>query len=166
MEEYQVGEKLKGTSREDQKQYWGFYVRKNEDGSFVLKTSKDVEWVATEVKRKKPAYKSRAARISEACQSIVAIADRLREIKEDFEGQEFSDDNEKEEKQKELITEAQGEVESIETGEIESVQEELENWRDGMSGTNLENTDKYSELEEAIDSISNAVGGFAICFQH
>lgn len=40
--------------------------------------------------------------------------------------------------------------------EAESVYDELTEWRDNMSGTGLESTEKYSQLEEAIDAIETA----------
>jgi len=41
--------------------------------------------------------------------------------------------------------------------EIESVKEELENWRDGLSGTNLENTEKFKQLETAIEGLDEII---------
>lgn len=38
--------------------------------------------------------------------------------------------------------------------EIESIKDELENWRDSMP-ENLQNSDKYSNLESAIDELDN-----------
>ena len=53
--------------------------------------------------------------------------------------------------------------------EVEALKDEITSWREGMEGTNLENTDKYSELEECeseledvfdeIDNIEIEVGG-------
>ena len=37
--------------------------------------------------------------------------------------------------------------------EIENLAEEMESWRDNMSGTNLENTDKYSQVEESAETL-------------
>lgn len=39
--------------------------------------------------------------------------------------------------------------------EIESLQEEVDNWKEGMEGTNLEQTDKYQMLTEASDALSS-----------
>jgi len=41
--------------------------------------------------------------------------------------------------------------------EAQAIKEELENWRDGLTGTNLENSDLYSKLEEAVDILDSAV---------
>lgn len=38
--------------------------------------------------------------------------------------------------------------------EVEALQGELENWRDGLMGTNLENSGIFESLEDAIDSMS------------
>jgi methyl-accepting chemotaxis protein len=40
---------------------------------------------------------------------------------------------------------------------VSELAEEMGNWRDNMSGTNLEATDKYSRVEEAADSLENVV---------
>lgn len=37
------------------------------------------------------------------------------------------------------------------------VLEELETWKEGMSGTNLESTEKYSTLDSAVDAIRDAL---------
>lgn len=37
--------------------------------------------------------------------------------------------------------------------EVTSLKEELESWHDGMEGTNLENTQKYCTLEDAISEL-------------
>lgn len=43
-----------------------------------------------------------------------------------------------------------------EGGDLDDLADELENWRDGMSGTNLEYTDLYSQVEEAADYLGSA----------
>jgi chromosome segregation ATPase len=40
--------------------------------------------------------------------------------------------------------------------ELQDIQGELESWRDGLSGTNLESSELYSRLEEASDTLSSA----------
>lgn len=37
--------------------------------------------------------------------------------------------------------------------EINDIKSDLENWRDGLQGTNLENSDLYSRLDEACDTL-------------
>lgn len=39
--------------------------------------------------------------------------------------------------------------------EIEALGEEIQSWHDSMEGTNLENTEKFSELQECADSIAD-----------
>jgi len=39
------------------------------------------------------------------------------------------------------------------TTEVQDLIEELQSWHDGMDGTNLEYSQKYSDLEEAIDEL-------------
>ena len=44
--------------------------------------------------------------------------------------------------------------------EVETLIEEITEWQDNMSGTNLENTEKYTELEtclEQLEEINNAL---------
>ncbi len=55
------------------------------------------------------------------------------------------------------LAEALVEVESGQS-EIACLQEEIESWQAGMEGTNLENTEKYSQLGDCIDSLEEVVG--------
>lgn len=36
---------------------------------------------------------------------------------------------------------------------INELKDEIENWRDGLQGTNLENSDKYDQLESCIQEL-------------
>ena len=38
--------------------------------------------------------------------------------------------------------------------EVDSLYEEIESWQENMSGTNLENTEKYQELEYCLEHLS------------
>jgi len=40
--------------------------------------------------------------------------------------------------------------------DIEGLAEEMSSWRDNMSGTSLENTEKYQTVEEAANTLENA----------
>lgn len=40
--------------------------------------------------------------------------------------------------------------------QIEIIKDELENWKFGIEGTNLENTNTYSELEDAVENLDKA----------
>lgn len=39
--------------------------------------------------------------------------------------------------------------------EIQGLKEEMENWRDGLQGTNLEYSEKFNQLEECISVLEN-----------
>lgn len=41
--------------------------------------------------------------------------------------------------------------------EVQMLQEEMESWCNNMQGTNLENTEKYSRVEECTNKLSDAV---------
>ena len=41
--------------------------------------------------------------------------------------------------------------------EITELKDEVENWKSGMEGTNLENTQKYSDLSDCEDALSSLV---------
>ena len=77
----------------------------------------------------------------------------------------------------EIVETFQGEIDTAKEGaktNIEELKDEITSWREGMEGTNLENTAKYGELEECedaletlmdeIDSIEAEVSGDDIMF--
>lgn len=39
--------------------------------------------------------------------------------------------------------------------DVETLKEEMQNWLDGLSGTNLENSNKYSMLEECVSALES-----------
>jgi len=41
--------------------------------------------------------------------------------------------------------------------EITELRDEIENWKSGLEGTNLEQSQKYSDLETCCDELDNAV---------
>ena len=41
--------------------------------------------------------------------------------------------------------------------EIEMLRDEIENWKDGMEGTNLENTYKYEQLDECYEGFEDII---------
>jgi len=43
----------------------------------------------------------------------------------------------------------------IDYSEIDSLKEEIENWKNGLEGTNLESSDKYNQLEEAVHNLES-----------
>ena len=81
-------------------------------------------------------YQSRAKRASEIANHCTIIAESLREIvKEDLD-----DDIE--------LIKAQDELEELELSDIECLRDEMCSWRDNMTGTNLESTNKFTEVDE------------------
>ncbi len=57
-----------------------------------------------------------------------------------------------------FIIDAQSLVEGVDTGEIESLLNELQSWMESMTGTNLESTGKYQMLDEAVICLQEVVG--------
>jgi DNA repair exonuclease SbcCD ATPase subunit len=116
---------------------------------------------------------SRADRASEAADSARDAASELNDIQNDAEElakevEEMldaidvdekssaavkalaNDQEEAEAKLREGVKELSERVANIsyDLSEVESLAEEMGNWRDGMSGTNLENSNKYSEVDD------------------
>jgi hypothetical protein len=75
---------------------------------------------------------------------LTTAAASLRELLED-----------KKTKKADKIEAANSIIREVSLEDVESLRDELESWRDGMSGTNLENTEKYSMLEEAISALES-----------
>jgi hypothetical protein len=87
---------------------------------------------------------SRAKRASKLADELKSAADKLREISGD-------DDMKDEDK----IKAAQDVLEDVDLSEGSELQEEMENWRDGLADTNLANSEKFSRIEEAADTLGN-----------
>jgi uncharacterized protein Yka (UPF0111/DUF47 family) len=120
----------------------------------------------------KPKYKSRATRCSEACGKIESATETIRdtaeaflELVKDFEpviidGEEFFTKEDSEKIAEEIgvrndpLCGAFSQIEEA-ASEIADLADEMVNWRDNMSGTNLESTDKYSRVEEAADALES-----------
>jgi len=92
-------------------------------------------------------YRSRATRANEAAAVLRNKAEELRTVVEKIEDagttKEVMD----------LLEEAMGMAALVDINEVESLSEEMGSWRDNMSGTNLESTDKYSRVEAAADTL-------------
>ena len=43
--------------------------------------------------------------------------------------------------------------------ELEALHGEMQDWADNMSGTNLENTEKYQRVEEAASQLEDGISG-------
>ena len=110
---------------------------------------------------KRVKHKSRADRASEQASQWEDIASQLRSLLD--ESIEDNEGNENEGLKASIVSQAQGIIDGIDSSELESLTEEITNWRDGMQGTNLENSNKYSELEEAASTLEGIdVNSFSI----
>lgn len=89
-------------------------------------------------------YRSRATRLSDAMSEIEGVISTLEDIRD-----------EEDIKADERVKKANDEISKISYSEVEDLQSEMESWRDNMSGTNLESTNKYSMVEECADYLSN-----------
>jgi len=67
------------------------------------------------------------------------------------------EDKEDKERFEELKNNASEKFSELDWGEFESLRDEIGNWRDGLQGTNLENSSLYSRLEETADILENVV---------
>lgn len=102
-------------------------------------------------------YKSRAKRAGEAegiltgaAESLLALAEEVRDLAKLKRSER--------EKARDGIAQRVAKVFSDAddaASEATSLGEEMRSWADGMSGTNLENTSKFQEVEEAADTVEN-----------
>jgi hypothetical protein len=84
---------------------------------------------------------SRASRASEVASALHTAAEELRGLLDDT-------------TDKEALIEAANEIiTGLDLGEIESHMDEMTSWRDNMEGTNLENTQKYSDVSETAEEL-------------
>ena len=105
---------------------------------------------------KKIGYMSRSARLSEVASQCESAVDKLEDIQQQIEQLNKQGEDKRDEEQiQELVRDAQSIVEDIDVGEIDNLADEMRSWADGMSGTNLENSDKYSRIEEAADTLES-----------
>jgi tRNA U34 5-carboxymethylaminomethyl modifying GTPase MnmE/TrmE len=137
----------------------------------VIPGANQSKWIAVP----KPKYKSRADRRDKAVEELGVIHGELEWIKDELETKEELNEmieqekdevvkadlqeqlKEREQSLEDHISNAQSSVENIDTGEVESLLDELQQWMDSMTGTNLESTGKYQMLEEAVSSLQDAV---------
>jgi flavin-binding protein dodecin len=89
-------------------------------------------------------YKSRAIRLQECLKDVQEKIDLLNSI---LDNQHLTQEN--------AVKEAQGTIEDLDLSEIEELAGEMRNWADGMSGTNLEATEKFERVEEAASTLEN-----------
>lgn len=100
----------------------------------------------------KPKYKSRAKRASEQAEHFTNKAGDLQDL---IDNTPFDVDELTEEQESELVEQANAIIGEVDFAELESLTEEIQSWRDGMQGTNLENTEKYSTLDETASTLEN-----------
>lgn len=112
-------------------------------------------------------HKSRAKRASEQADAWRTIANKLRDLVNDLgsvpiiAGQidaataEAAEDQPDPKAVAKILEQAQQVLADFDAGELDALREELENWRDNLSGANMEHLPKYAEVEEAADTLSN-----------
>jgi chromosome segregation ATPase len=95
-------------------------------------------------------YKSRAVRLSEACSLIQNVVGELNKLADSVEVKEVPINSAPASRVESLISD-------IDTSEIESLKDEIEQWKSGMEGTNLENTQKYQDLSSCYDTLETGI---------
>jgi len=83
---------------------------------------------------------------------IDSISSDLETIKEEVESQKNDSKKIKEFNERATIS-----MSSFDFGEIECLRDEIENWKSGLEGTNLENSSKCEALSEAFDALEEGV---------
>lgn len=96
-----------------------------------------------------PKYKSRATRAGEVARELDTIADKLEELRPEN-GEEL-----KAKEVKDRLKQAAEILHEADVSEVVSLQEEMGNWRDNLSGTALENTNKFQTVSDAADTLEN-----------
>jgi len=94
---------------------------------------------------------SRASRLATAANGIEAVVKKLEDIKLLIKVNKSVDEINN------LIDDFNNITAEIDTTDVEDIMEELDNWKSGLEGTNLENTEKYTTLSEAIDTLTNVI---------
>ena len=95
-------------------------------------------------------YKSRAVRLSEACSLIQNVVEELNELADSVGVKEVPINSD-------LASRVESLISDIDTSEIESLKDEIEQWKSGMEGTNLENTQKYQDLSSCYDTLETGI---------
>ncbi len=103
-------------------------------------------------KTPKPRYRSRALRAGEQASAWEQQAERLRDL-----ANQYREDI-PEDVRAGILEEAKTIASSIDTGELESLKEEMRSWEENMGATSLANTGKYEEVQECADSLDNIDG--------
>ncbi len=95
-------------------------------------------------------YKSRAKRAGEAADNLRGAGQALREIADEL--RQTGEEAVALDARRKAISEEFSKAEDAKS-EIEGLGEEMRSWSDGMSGTNLENSQKYQDVTDAADTI-------------
>lgn len=99
-------------------------------------------------------YVSRADRASELVSNAQTAIDELEQIKDEIEGTQDEKGGEVDSIDQ-LLTKANELVNNLDFSDLDNLKDEMDNWRDNMSGTNLENSQRYQDVEEAADTLDN-----------
>lgn len=102
-------------------------------------------------------YASRSNRRDEACSLLTKVADKLREISVSLEDIEETEEIKDRNQKTKEIESAKALIAEIDSGEFESLKDEMESWASGMEGTNLEHTSKYETVSEAANALGDVV---------
>ena len=105
---------------------------------------------------------SRASRAADIAGSIGSAVSNLEDIKSSIEafaerianGEEIEDGEIEEETLR--ISDNVQDIQNTSDG-IQELHDEIESWHDNMQGTNLENTQKYSDLEDCMGELDNVI---------
>ncbi len=104
------------------------------------------------------APKSRADRASDAATDLRNLAEEMRVVAEELNNLEDKPD----EKILGEILKGFNSLSEPDFSEVESLAEEMRSWADNMSGTSLESTSKYEEIDEAASSLENIDTGVSL----
>jgi len=132
---------------------------KSDDGEEIYEKSrkKTIEKNGKIYKRvPSPKYQSRSSRCGDVISNLESAKDSLENIVS-----ELSEEDIASETVVEKIEEAEEILSGIDSGELKSLQSEMEDWRDNMSGTNLESTSKFETVSECADYLSSASDGLS-----
>jgi DNA repair exonuclease SbcCD ATPase subunit len=130
-------------------------IYKSEDGkTFYLASMKRtiVRDGVTYVRQPRPKPLSRSARAAQQADEWRGCASELEELKSQLE-EDFANNVTDMGVGVGLMQRAQEIVDTLDFSGLEELTEEMTSWRDNMSGTALENTSKYSEVEEAASTL-------------
>ena len=89
---------------------------------------------------------SRAKRASKTASELRAIAEQLRELADDLRDEPTPDEIRE-------IAEKIFAIKEIDYSEVTELMDEMQSWRDGLEGTNLEYSEKFERISDAADTL-------------